>query len=79
MLFLTNKFTNILLTYLVRIKKVTRQKATEKIWGIDARFSKKVTDSSQLILSLFKACFIYFNTETPVMGRTEISRRECKY
>ena len=54
MLFLTNKFTNILLTYLVRIKKVTRQKATEKIWGIDARFSKKVADSSQLILSLIK-------------------------
>ena len=62
MLFLTNKFTNILLTYLVRIKKVTRQKATEKIWGMDARFLKNVAGSSQLILSLFKTCQVVLGT-----------------
>ena len=53
MLFLANKFTNILLTYLVRIKKVTRKKGRENL-GIYARFLKKVADSSQLILSLIQ-------------------------
>ena len=38
----------------MRIKKVTRKKATEKTWGIYARFSKRVADSSQFILSLIQ-------------------------